>query len=156
VTMPVDPRIALSSRAMFAMAEHFHQKGAKVTDVKQMLPPSKPERAAHLERGNIMLINDRKVSVRAIDAVFAGAGDWPWGQQCFVESRAEFERNPCGLYVSVSKDLRHAAVVKAGTRTKWFPVQRLAHADAQMEWFLVCPVEHVEFVQLLSKEASGG
>lgn len=146
--MPIDPRIARNSRAVFAMAGHFHAKGATVDDAEHMKPLSNPPRAAHLDRSEVIIINGKRVAVKALDNNFQDENDWPWRQQFYVCGQEDHERNPCSLYVQVSADCRHAAIVTGSTRTKWFPVERSPTGGDSREGFQVCPLEHVKFIKI--------
>lgn len=145
--MAIDPRIAHTLRAMFAMAEHFHLKGGKVSDAECIREPSSPARWSHLEPSNVLIVNGQRVGVKALNDNFTDKHDWPW-RQFTVCGQHEHETNPCALYVQVSNDCRYAAIVKAGTRTAWFPVGRVPYPDGAEEGFQMCPMEHVQFVKL--------
>jgi hypothetical protein len=134
---PMPERLVPAQRAMLALAEHFHRKGVVVR-----IPRLKDEPE------NIMWVGMQRVLVRALMQSFTCAADWPYhkGFIFVANDRATVDRagDTIGAYAAVSGDLKYAAVVRLSTRPRW--IDQGAYA---------CPLEHVEWIKLMNREALG-
>lgn len=134
--------LALVMRAMMALTEHFHRKGATVE-----IPRLREAKGDDPE--NLMIVGGSRILVRALQQNFTGPQDWPYhkGYIYVANTRAMVDRlgESLGAYASVSGNLKCAAVVRSKTREHWID-----------EGAYACPLEHVEWITLLNKEALGG
>lgn len=131
-------RLAAPSRAMLALAEHFHRKGVAV-DIPRL--KDDPE--------NVMKVGNQMILVRSLRQNFSGIADWPYHKGfMFVANRkatVDEAGDRIGAFAAVSGDLKCAAVVRLKTREHW-TTEYGTYA---------CPLQYVEWIKLLNKEALG-
>lgn len=133
--------LATVMKAMTALTIHFHLRGA-IVEIPRLKAPDcdEPE--------NLMIVGGQRILVRALQQSFTGAQDWPYhkGYIYVANTRAIVDTlgDKLGAYASVSGDLKYAAVVRSKTREHWID-----------EGAYACPLEHVEWIKLLNKEALG-
>jgi len=143
-------RLGKSSASVFAVAEHLHANGASIEIPKVGYAPTASELDGYLDEGDIFIITKKRLEVKGLGVDFSGPGDWPFGDYALVSNKAAVERagSSVSAYISVSKNLKNAAIIWLASKPFWFLVEKKASNTGNMEKYYACPLSHVEFVSL--------
>jgi hypothetical protein len=144
-------RLRDSSRAVFAVAFFQHQRGRRVEIPPLKFAPDASQHELFVDEGDLYVwVGDKRLrfEIKHLGVNFTGAGDWPF-REAFVSNVAAVDRaTDVHFYVSVSNDMRHAAIISRKTRDSWYTTTALAQNTGNAESFYACPMGLVVFEQL--------
>jgi len=141
-------RLDGSQPAVDAVAAWLRRRGHKVDVPELRKAPTAAEAADYSDRGDIWLM--QRVEVKGLSILFTSAADWPF-REVFVSSKDDVEKNGSAVlaYVSVSADLRYAAIIGRATRPSWYVTpEKLNRNTGNRERFYACPVPLVVFKRM--------
>lgn len=139
-------RLGGSSTAVFVVAKWLHAKGKTIELPALRFAPTAGDAEQFVDAGDIVLVERKRVEVKHLGVTFADAATWPF-KEAFVSNKAAVDRSihEVAAWVSVSADLKAAAIVPAKSRGHWYLKDVRASNTGNVEQFYVCPLDHVEF-----------
>lgn len=140
-------RLAASRQAVFAVAKMQMMKGRTVEIPPVKFAPTAADAERFVDAGDLFITVRRRVEVKHLGVNFTGAEDWPFNGEILVSNVAAVDRanGDVFAYVSVSNDLRCAAIVEGSTREFWYPVEKTAKNTGNLERYYACPISFVKF-----------
>lgn len=141
-------RLAASSEAVFAVARWLHRAGRRVEIPPIAFSPTAGDAEFFVDRGDLYVLEAgvrKTIQVKRIRREFTCAADWPFRGEALVGNRRSVERVVSSAYVTVSSDLRCAAIVGEETRPLWYLTKKVAGNTGNEEEFYACPLEAVVF-----------
>lgn len=143
-------RLLSSSRAVFAVAAHFHVKGATVEIPALAISPAAAENVNHTDSGDLFVTLQSRdcLQIKHRKREFTCAHDWP-DPHVFVSNVGAVDRvNNVSAYWIVNKPLTHAAVIRKRTKLFWYKHENQPSNVVQRERVYCCPLRHIEFIKL--------
>lgn len=142
-------RLRASSDAVLRVASWLHRLGKTVEISALTYAPTAADAVKHIDDGDLFVIRREAVEVKHLGVSFTSREDWPF-REVFVANRASVERKEGRVmaYVSLNKEMTHAAVIKATTRKHWYLTAVRASNTGNEEQFFACPLEYVWFTAL--------
>lgn len=142
-------RLRASSDAVLRVAAWLHRLGKTVEVTALTYAPTAADAAKHIDNGDLFVVRREAVEVKRLGVSFTSREDWPF-REAFVANRASVERNEGRVmaYISLNKDMTHAAVIDSNTREHWYLTKVRASNTGNEEQFFACPLEHVWFTAL--------
>jgi hypothetical protein len=142
-------RLGASSPAVLAVAAYYHGQGRLVEIPPISRAPVASEAENYVDEGDLSLLTRHRVEVKGLNVKFSSSKDWPF-REIFISNVASVDRanGKVSAYISVSSDLRCAAIVKTTTTDHWYKVKVKASNTGNMEDFYACPVGLAVFVSL--------
>lgn len=116
-------------------------KGRTVEIPGIRLAQSAAEAEYYVDGGDLFVLVRHRFEVKHLGKNFSCADDWPH-PHVFVSNVANGE---VIAYVSVSHDLKHAAIIERATRPIWYVVDGLCRNTGNVERNYACPIDHVIF-----------
>ena len=140
------------SRAVFAVAFFQHQRGRKVEIPPLQFAPDASQHELFVDEGDLYVwVSGKRLrfEIKHLGVNFTGADDWPF-KEAFVSNVAAVDRAGADVqfYVSVSNDMRFAAIISGRTRDRWYTTTALARNTGNDEQYYACPIELVIFERL--------
>ncbi len=142
-------RLADSEAARMAVAMHLSSKGALVEVPPIRFAPTAAEAEQYRDAGDLFLVTRKRIEVKGLGINFTGREDWPF-PYVFVSRKEDVERanGAVSAYISVSSDLKYGAIIRQATSPHWYAVKKPNRLTGNVEHYMACPLEHVEFVTI--------
>lgn len=141
-------RLRASSDAVFAVGRWLHDNGRTIEIPPVSFAPTAADHADFVDYGDIIEIGGagrRVVQVKQIKRDFRSAEDWPF-REVFVSNVGSVERlADVAAYVTLSHDMKAAAIVRGETKPHWYVTEKLARNTGNREKFYACPTRFAEF-----------
>ncbi len=142
-------RLADSEAARWAVAMHLSSKGSLVEVPALRYAPTAAEAEQYRDEGDLFLVTRKRIEVKGLGINFTSREDWPF-PYVFVSRKEDVERanGAVSAYISVSADLNYAAIIRKATREYWYVVEKLNRLTGNVERYMACELEHVEFITI--------
>lgn len=139
--------------AVFKVAQWLHANGHTVTISAPNLRPRHANPADYHDDGDITAEKDgqkKRIEVKLRDVDFTSEKDWPYKEGLMVHSTREIADTgtPISAWLSVSRDLKYAAIMTPETRQYWKRVTRYDRKRESEDDFYICPLDKVVFRKL--------
>jgi hypothetical protein len=142
-------RLDNSRASIFLVAEWLHKRGYSVSIPAIRYAPKASEQLDYVDEGDIIIERDgvkSLVEVKHIQKHFTCREDWPF-PRVYMANLAASERfaGKTVSYFIVNNDMTHMGIIYNHTKEHWYPHKTNATNTGNVEIFMSCPPEHVEF-----------
>ena len=142
-------RLEPSSNAVFVVGRWLHDGGRDIE-----IPALRKTRQ---DDGDLFVLNPRKrIEVKHLKAQFSSPDDWPFSE-VFVSRREIVDRiwEQVEAWISVSADLRYAAIISPDTRIRWYHIRKFNSEVGREQDYTACPTNLVNFRKIANRSTNG-
>jgi hypothetical protein len=148
-------RLDASRSSTFRVAEWLHKKGFSVTIPAIRFAPLGANPLDYVDEGDLFIESGGKkhrIDVKHRGTEFTDADSWPQKLKgkMIVSNKIAVDRanGESKAYIIVSQPMTHIAIIWNTTREHWVAEELFSRNIQQLEWFYLCPIEHVDFRDL--------
>lgn len=130
--------------AVFVVGAYLKRLGFNVTVPVPEIRPDVSERMKYMDEGDLLVSMPVQIKERSIS--FTCQDDYPY-DTIFIDEQYKVKKDTF-MYVIVSSDNAHAAIIKRGTRAKWVTQTIYDQKQGRECTNRCCPKELAVFVKL--------
>jgi hypothetical protein len=142
-------RLRSSSKAVAVVAAWLNAKGKHVEMPPMQIAPTASQADNYLDSGDIYIIERKRCEVKHLGVNFTCANDWPF-REIFISNVSAVDRSleQVSAWISVSKDMKYAAIIKPDSKDRWHISKKKASNTGNVESYYAANIEDAVFCQI--------
>jgi hypothetical protein len=142
-------RLRGSSPGVFAFGYWLHRKGYTIEIPGLKFAPTANDAIHYVDSGDLFIVKPReRYDVKHLSRTFSSGQDFPFPDAFVANVPAVDRADDVALYVSISNDLKCAALIPPITKPEWRIKETRASNTGNVERFYACPLRYVTFEAL--------
>lgn len=150
-------RLEASRASTFKVAEWLHKKGFSISIPAIRFAPLGSNPLDYVDEGDLFIESGGhkvRIDVKHSGTEFTDADSWPkrLKGRMIVSNKKAIDRaeGSSKAYIIVNPPMTHVAIIWQRTWKYWVAEELPASNTKELEWFYLCPIEHVDFRDLKS------